>query len=59
VTPTLFLKADAKFAADVLVESGVVIFSTGIELFNGPETVQQHETAGPPHRRLQPDFCTL
>jgi hypothetical protein len=39
VTPTLFLKADAKLAAEVLAESGgVIFFSTGIELFKSPET---------------------
>lgn len=34
---SLFLKADAKLAADVLAESGgVIFFSTGMELFNSP-----------------------
>jgi hypothetical protein len=38
---TLFLKADAKLAADVLVDSGgVICFSTGVELFNSPEMTQ-------------------
>jgi hypothetical protein len=35
------LKADAKLAADVLVDSGgVTCFSTGVELFNRPKTTQ-------------------
>jgi hypothetical protein len=45
VTLTLFLKADAKFAADVLFDSGgVIFFSTGIELFSNPETTQIFDT---------------
>jgi hypothetical protein len=38
---TLFLKADAKLAADVLVDSGgVICFSAGAELFSSPEMTQ-------------------